>query len=100
MSQDRHDTAGLRTQQPRKLARERRKGKGRGCPLKQSLLHGWTPVFVLSALVAVAVLVAGVRGSAQEAVLALIIGGLVAYIVRHRMRVRQIYDRHAETPKG
>jgi hypothetical protein len=64
-------------------------------------MHGWIPVVVLSALVAVAVIVAGVRGSAQGAVLALIVGGLlIAYIVRHRMRARLIYDRHSDAPQG
>jgi hypothetical protein len=69
--------------------------------MKLSPVHGWIPVVVLSALVAVGVIVAGLRGSAQGAVLALIVGGLlIAYIVRHRMRARLIYDRHADTPKG
>lgn len=53
------------------------------------------PVAIVALLVVAAVLVAGVHGSAQSAVVAACVGGLiVAYLVRHSMRSRLIYDRH------
>ena len=57
--------------------------------------HRPLPVAVVALLVVAAVIVAGMRGSAQSAVAAASVGGLiVAYLVRHQMRSRLIYDRH------
>jgi hypothetical protein len=57
--------------------------------------HRLLPVAVVALLVVAAVVVAGVRGSVESAVVAASIGGLiVAYLVRHQMRSRLIYDRH------
>ena len=56
--------------------------------------HRFLPVVVLGVLVAVAVVVAGVRGSEQGAVLAGLVGALlIAYNVRRHVRARLMYDR-------
>ena len=61
--------------------------------MKRSTMHGRMPIAVVTALVAIAVIVAGVRGSAQSAVLAALVGVLlIVYLVRHRTRARLVYD--------
>ena len=63
--------------------------------MKMQPQHRLLPVAVVALLVVVAVLVAAVRGSAESALVAATVGGLiVAYLVRHQMRARLIYDRH------
>ena len=69
--------------------------------MKRSAMHGRMPMAVVTALVAIAVIVAGVRGSAQGAVLAALVGVLlIAYLVRHRTRARLVYDSPADHPRG
>ncbi len=69
--------------------------------MKRSTMHGRTPVLVVTSLVAIAVIVAGVRGSMQGALLAVLLGGLlIAYLVRHRMRAQLVYDRRSDPPDG
>ncbi len=56
--------------------------------------HRSLPVVVLGVMVAIAVIVAGVRGSEQGAVLAGLVGGLlIAYNVRRHVRARLMYGR-------
>ena len=60
-----------------------------------------TPVVVIALLVAVAVIAAGVRGSMEVAVPAVLVGSLlIAYFVRHRMRARLLYDGPADRAHG
>ena len=59
----------------------------------------WTPVVITVALVATAVTVSAVRGSAQAAVVAVLVGALIiAHFVRRRVRERLVYDHRDTTP--
>ncbi len=61
--------------------------------------HSPLPMVVITVLVVVAVIAAAVRGSATSAVPAVLVGGLLlAYLGRHRIRARQLYDRREEEP--
>ena len=59
----------------------------------------WTPVVITGALMATAVAASAIRGSAEAAVAAVLVGTLIiAHFVRRRVRTRLLYDRLDDAP--